>query len=125
MLSFAGAETTQRFSSISNSTWPMTCRQPKYAARNAVEFTMSLVRLHCENGHGLIGDTPLVSGLEDAANAQDWGTSISSQSTACRRCRPRRESRPTFPSERLLMCKSCWRAEDLNLRPLDCQSDIG
>lgn len=46
MQSFAGAETTRRFSSIFNSTWPRSCRQPKYAARNAVEFTMSLVRLH-------------------------------------------------------------------------------
>jgi hypothetical protein len=46
MQSFAGAETTRRFSSILNSTSPKTCRQPKYAARNAVEFTMSLVRLH-------------------------------------------------------------------------------
>jgi hypothetical protein len=46
MQSFAGAETTRRFFSILNSTWPMTCRQPKYAARKAVEFTMSFVRLH-------------------------------------------------------------------------------
>src|SRR5271165_847477 len=45
MQSFAGAETTRRFSSILNSTWPMTCCQPKYAACNAVDFTMSLVRL--------------------------------------------------------------------------------
>jgi hypothetical protein len=45
MQSFAGAETTRRFCSFP-STWPRTCRQPKYAARNAVEFTMSLVRLH-------------------------------------------------------------------------------
>jgi hypothetical protein len=42
MQSFAGAETTRGFSSILNSTWPMRCRQPKYAARNAVEFTMGL-----------------------------------------------------------------------------------
>ena len=41
MQSFAGAETTRRFSSISNSTWPVTRRQAKYAARNAVEFTMA------------------------------------------------------------------------------------
>ena len=41
MQSFAGAETTRGFSSILNSTWPMRCRQPKYAARNAVEFTMA------------------------------------------------------------------------------------
>lgn len=27
----------------------------------------------CENGHGSVGDTPLVSGLEAAADAQDWG----------------------------------------------------
>ena len=41
MQSFAGAETTRRFSFTSNSTWPMTGRQPKYAVRNAVECTMS------------------------------------------------------------------------------------
>ena len=35
MQSFAGAETTRRFSSTLNSTWPMTRRQPKYAARKA------------------------------------------------------------------------------------------
>jgi hypothetical protein len=41
MQSFAGAETTRRFSSILNSTRPMTGRPPKYAARKAVEFTMA------------------------------------------------------------------------------------
>jgi hypothetical protein len=33
MQSFAGAETTRRFSSILNSTWPMPCRQPKLARK--------------------------------------------------------------------------------------------
>ena len=45
-----------------------------YTSDNAYYFWMGGISfVICENGHGSIGDTPLVSGLEDAANAQDWG----------------------------------------------------
>jgi hypothetical protein len=47
MQSFAGAETTRRFSSILNSTWPMTGRQPKYAGAQCHRVhDEPLVRLH-------------------------------------------------------------------------------
>ena len=47
MQSFAGAETTRRFSFTSNSTWPMTGRQPKYAGAQCRRVHDELqVRLH-------------------------------------------------------------------------------
>jgi hypothetical protein len=54
MQSFAGAETTRRFSSTLNSTWPMTCRQPKYAARQAhrVHDELGLIKYFCQHHRG-------------------------------------------------------------------------
>ena len=45
MQSFAGAETTRRFSSTLNSTWPMTRRQPKYPGRKAHRRRGALAQL--------------------------------------------------------------------------------
>jgi CubicO group peptidase (beta-lactamase class C family) len=46
-----------------------------FTSDNAYYFWMGGISfVICENGHGSIGDNPLVSGLEAAANAQDWGT---------------------------------------------------
>jgi CubicO group peptidase (beta-lactamase class C family) len=45
-----------------------------FTSDNAYYFWMGGISfVICENGHGSIGDTPLVTGLEDAANAQNWG----------------------------------------------------
>ena len=54
MQSFAGAETTRRFSSTLNSTWPMTRRPPKYAARKAhrVHDELGLINYLCQRHRG-------------------------------------------------------------------------
>jgi hypothetical protein len=60
MQSFAGAETTRRFSSTLNSTWPMTRRQPKYAARKAHrvhdELGLDQILLSTSSGRPPIAD---------------------------------------------------------------------